>query len=301
MPTKLTRKNAAEAHPQKWDETFKAKLAEAGDHLFFVLQIWQKWWKLGFDKVFAAGARLDISLDERGFTWTVEPLNDAARKLLDADPALVKVQTHKGKCSGLPPKPVQAPKAEEKPEPKPEPKPAAKPALTAEDIKSRVRGTPSLGARDDIDKYVARLKRVLEADFSGVTDDHLKAVKLLAAKLYFESAKDTAPAKPASTAKATPTLTTEQADAVDAAMREAQRVANGEMLDNDAQVALGDALTAVFGGKYPTHSRGGGHKGSFNQDKTIQQQLSNIAKILQKQHCDALNEHFGKQWPKYSV
>ena len=73
------------------------------------------------------------------------------------------------------------------------------------------------------------------------------------------------------------------------------------MLDNDAQMALGDALTAAIGGNYPTHSRGGGHKGSFNKDKSVQQQLSNIGAILHPKVRTAINEHLHARWSGYNV
>lgn len=312
MATKLSIKNAA-ANPAKWDEAFLAKITAAGDHLYFTQQIFQKWWKKGLDDVFVAGAQLDLTLDENGFVWTIKTLTDPAAKKLAANAELVKVQTHKGKCSGFAPK-VEPPKAEaSKPEPtrsatppvqetpKPTPKAATKPALTAEDIKARVKATlPIGGGKDDAEKYAARMKRVLEAEFSGVSDDHLKAVELLAGKLYFEKAKEAAP-KASGPAKAKPTLTPTQAAAIDAAMRAAQAAANGpaEMLDNDAQVAMGDAIAGAVGGKYPTHSRGGGHKGSFNKDKSIQQQLSNIAAILSADMRAAINDHLGAHWKGY--
>lgn len=311
MATKLSIKNAA-ANPAKWDEAFLAKIAAAGDHVYFTQQIFQKWWKKGLDEVFVAGAQLDLTLDENGFVWTIKALTDPAAKKLAASPELVKVQTHKGRCSGFATK-VEPPKAEAskgeasksatppvQETPKPTPKAAAKPALTAEDIKARVKATLPVGGKDDAEKYAARMKRVLEAEFAGVTEDHLKAVELLAGKLYFEKAKETASAS-SGPAKAKPTLTPTQAAAVDAAMRAAQAAASGpaEMLDNEAQVRMGDAIAAAVGGRYPTHSRGGGHKGSFNKDKSIQQQLSNIAAILSADMRAAINDHLSANWKGY--
>lgn len=308
MATKLMLKNAA-ANPAKWDEAFLAKVAAAGDHKYFTQQIFQKWWKKGLDEVFTAGAQLDLTLDENNFTWTVKTLTDPAAKKLAADAELAKVATHKGKCSGLPPKPEPAKAEPAKVEasrpvtetPKPTPKAATKPALTTDEIKARVRDTRPLGGgKDDAEKYAARMKRVLEAEFSGVTDDHVKAVELLAGKLYFEKAKEAAPTS-SGPAKAKPTLTPTQATAIDAAMRAAKAAANGpaEMIDNDAQVAMGDAIASAVGGKYPTHSRGGGHKGSFNKDKSIQQQLSNIAAILTADMRSAINDHLSANWKGY--
>lgn len=313
MATKLSLKNAA-ANPVKWDEEFLAKVAAAGDHLYFTRQIFQKWWKLGLDKVFAAGAQLDLLLDEHGFTWTIKTANDAAAKLLAKDD-LAKVEVHKGKCSGFAPKVATPeakpePKAETKPAPKPEPKPEAKPepkvdrreSLGNAHVRAAVRGTPPR-PKEALEKYVGRVAVELSKDYKDVTAEPLKLLKELAQATYFKEAEPE-PTKPSATpAKQQPTLTTDQAAAVDAAMRAAQNAANGpaEMLDNDAQVELGDAITAVFGGKYPTHSRGGGHKGSFNKDKSIQQQLSNIAAVLNKDQKAMLNDHFGKHWAKYSV
>ncbi|GEM_PF-4792180 len=186
--------------------------------------------------------------------------------------------------------------------PKQVPKAVVKPPLTADEIKQRVRSTRPVGGKDDAAKYAARMRRVLEAEFSGVTDDHIKAVELLAEKAYFATAEETEDVTSTSTGVA-PTLSATQKLAVDRAMQAAKDAANGpaEMLDNDAQVALGDAITAAVGGNYPTHSRGGGHKGSFTKDKSIQQQLSNIGKILNKATREAINAHLDTSWNGYNV
>ena len=188
--------------------------------------------------------------------------------------------------------------------PKQTPQPVVKPPLSTDEIKRRVRTTLPVGGKDDAARYAARMRRALEAEFSGVSDDHIKAIELLADKAYFASAEESTSTTPsASTTTAPPTLTATQAAAIDRAMQAAQAAANGpaEMLDNDAQVALGDAITAAVGGNYPTHSRGGGHKGSFTKDKSIQQQLSNIGKILNKGAREAINAHLDVHWNGYNV
>ena len=57
----------------------------------------------------------------------------------------------------------------------------------------------------------------------------------------------------------------------------------------------------AIGGSNPTHSRSGGHRGSFNKDVTIQQALSNIGKILQAKTKASINLHFSTAWPNYSI
>ena len=74
-----------------------------------------------------------------------------------------------------------------------------------------------------------------------------------------------------------------------------------DMIDNAAQVALGDGIAHAIGGSNPTHSRGGGHKGSFNKDVTIQAALSNIGRILQAKTKASINLHFSTAWPDYSI
>ena len=178
---------------------------------------------------------------------------------------------------------------------------AEKPELTAEAIKSIVRGTPSLGEKDTAEKYLARLKRTLPEDYDGITDKHYDAIKLLADATYFKKSKEEE--KPTAKAKDAPTpLTAQQARAIDAAMQAAVDAAGAnDMIDNDAQVALGDGITHAIGGSNPTHSRGGGHKGSFNKDVTIQQALSNIGRILQEKTKASINLHFSTAWPNYSI
>jgi len=193
--------------------------------------------------------------------------------------------------------------------PKEEPKAAttttqapSKPALTAKEIQTRVAQTVPANAKDDADKYATRMERELKKEFADVSADHLKAIKLLAGKTWFTKTEE--PKATGKTEKAdTLTLTDAQKQDIDAAMQAATDAANGpaEMLDNDAQVALGDAITAAIGGNYPTHSRGGGHKGSFNKPKSIQQQLSNIGAILQPKVRDAINEHLAARWGDYNV
>jgi hypothetical protein len=164
-----------------------------------------------------------------------------------------------------------------------------------------VRGNPALGEKDTADKYVERLKRTLPKEYGGITEDHYKALKLLAEATYFRKAKEEA--KPTAKAKEGPTpLTAQQAQAIDRAMQAAVDAAGADdMIDNDAQVALGDGITHAIGGSNPTHSRGGGHKGSFNKDVTIQQALSNIGRILQEKTKASINLHFSTAWPDYSI
>jgi hypothetical protein len=304
MATKLMLKGDA-ANPEKWTEDFLAKVTAAGDHQFFTQQIWRKWWKKGFDDVFkGGGAQLDLSLDASAFSWVVKTLTDGGKKALSADKELAENAIHKGKCSGMAPKEPEKPAAKvaEKQADKVVEKPVVKgkPMLAAGDITPRVKSTPvQPGGKDDAVKYTARMKRTLEAEFDGVTEAHLKAVTMLAEALHFPKVKAVVAAVEEKPAK--PTLTAAQVLAVDAALTQAQKVANGENLDIDQQVALGDAITSAFGGKYPTHSRGGGHKGSFNSSKTIQQQLSNIADKLTADASLALDDHLTAKWKKYSV
>lgn len=62
-----------------------------------------------------------------------------------------------------------------------------KPKFEVSDLKQFVKSTPALGARDSLEKYMVRARRVLEADFSGVSEDHLTAVSKLAEQTYFPS------------------------------------------------------------------------------------------------------------------
>ena len=177
---------------------------------------------------------------------------------------------------------------------------AEKPDLTAEAIKSIVRGTPSLGEKDTADKYVARLKRTLPDEYGGITDKHYEAIKGLAEATYFKKAKEEE--KPVAKKEGPTPLTAEQARAIDAAMQRAVEDARGNgTLDNDAQVRLGDGITHAIGGTNPTHSRGGGHRGSFTKAVTIQQALSNIGKILQEKTQASINLHFATAWPGYDI
>lgn len=302
MTTKLTIKGDA-ANPEKWSEDFLEKVAAAGDHGFFTQQIFRKWWKKGLDDVFkGGGAQLELSIDPAAFTWTVKTLTEAGKKALAADKELAEIATHKGKCSGYAPKVVATPTAKPVVQPEPtQPTVKKKPTISGNDIKEAVRTTRPVGGKDDADKYTERMKRVLVDEFDGFTDKHLEAVKALANHVWFAKTEEVATTT--KTTKVAPTLTAQQIVAVDAAMRTAIAAANGptKLLDNDAQVAMGDAITAAFGGKYPTHSRNGGHKGSFNQTKTIQQQLSNIADKLTGDVCLALDTHLRTNWPPYSV
>jgi hypothetical protein len=176
-----------------------------------------------------------------------------------------------------------------------------KPALTAEAIKSIVLDNRPVSDKDNAEKYVERLKRTLPKDYGGITEDHYKAIKLLAESTYFKKSKEED--KPVAKAKEGPVPLTEQQELrIDAAMQAAVDAADGRgMIDNDAQVALGDAITHAIGGSNPTHSRGGGHKGSFNKDVTIQQALSNIGKILQEKTQASINLHLQKKWSSYNV
>ncbi|MCE9658101.1 MAG: hypothetical protein K8R60_06040 [Burkholderiales bacterium] len=194
----------------------------------------------------------------------------------------------------------QAPK--EQPKVTPTQTEVSKPVLTAKEIQSRVSQTLPVKGKDDAVKYTARMERVLKSEFAEVSASHLKAIELLADKTWFTKSEE-----PEATTKTEKvermTLTDTQKRDIDTAMRTAVAAANGpaEMLDNKAQVALGDALTAAIGGNYPTHSRDGGHKGSFTKDKSIQQQLSNIGAILNAKVREAINEHFATAWPGYNV
>ena len=178
---------------------------------------------------------------------------------------------------------------------------AEKPELTAEAIRTAVRSTPSLGEKDTAEKYLLRLKRTLPDEYRGITDKHYDAIKGLAEATYFKKSKEQA--KPTAKAKDGPTpLTEQQARAIDAAMQAAVDAAGAnDMIDNDAQVALGDGITHAIGGSNPTHSRGGGHRGSFNKDVTIQQALSNIGRILQAKTRESINLHFSTAWRNYSI
>jgi hypothetical protein len=176
--------------------------------------------------------------------------------------------------------------------------PASKPALTTKELQTRVAQTVPVKGKDNAEKYAARMERELRKEFADVSADQLKAIKLLAAKAWFTKAEEAEESAPAEAEEDTLVLTADQKRMIDEAMQAAKDVANGpaEMIDNDAQTALGDAITAAIGGNYPTHSRGGGHKGSFNKAKSVQQQLSNIGGILQPKVRDAINEHLAAQW-----
>ena len=196
--------------------------------------------------------------------------------------------------------PPQTPK--EQPKVTSAPTEATRPVLTAKEIQSRVSKTLPVKGKDDAVKYTARMERALKSEFAEVSASHLKAIELLADKTWFTKTEE--PKSSGSTEKVERlTLTDTQTQAIDAAMQAATDAANGptKMLDNDAQVALGDAITAAIGGNYPTHSRGGGHKGSFTKDKSIQQQLSNIGAILNPKVRDAINEHLATAWSSYNV
>jgi len=179
----------------------------------------------------------------------------------------------------------------------------SKPALSAKEIQTRVAQTVPANVKDDAAKYAARMERELKKEFADVSADHVKAIELLAKKTWFTKTEE--PKTSGKTEKADDglTLTDGQKEAINAAMQAAMDAANGpaEMLDNDAQVALGDGITAAVGGNYPTHSRGGGHKGSFTKAKSVQQQLSNIGGILQPKVRDAINEHLAARWVAYNV
>ena len=179
----------------------------------------------------------------------------------------------------------------------------SKPALSAKEIQTRVAQTVPANAKDDATKYAARMERELKKEFADVSADHVKAIELLAKKTWFTKTEEPKASGKTEKADDSLTLTDEQKEAINAAMQAAMDAANGpaEMLDNDAQVALGDAITAAVGGNYPTHSRGGGHKGSFTKAKSVQQQLSNIGAILQPKVRDAINEHLAAKWSGYNV
>ena len=196
--------------------------------------------------------------------------------------------------------PPQTPK--EQPKVTSTPTEATRPVLTAKEIQSRVSKTLPVKGKDDAVKYTARMERALKSEFAEVNASHLKAIELLADKTWFTKTEE--PESSGSIEKVERlTLTDTQKLAIDAAMQAATDAATGpaEMLDNDAQVALGDAITGAIGGNYPTHSRGGGHKGSFTKDKSIQQQLSNIGAILNPKVRDAINEHLATAWSSYNV
>jgi len=179
---------------------------------------------------------------------------------------------------------------------------ATKPALSAKELQTRVAQTLPVKGKDDADKYAARMERELKKEFADVTADHIKAIKLLAQKAWFSKTEEPEAEKEAEEDDRM-VLTDAQKRQIDAAIQAAKDAANGpaDMIDNDAQVALGDALTAAIGGNYPTHSRGGGHKGSFNKDKTIQQQLSNVGAILNPKVKAAINEYLHSTGDGYNV
>jgi len=208
-------------------------------------------------------------------------------------------------------KPAEKPATGEASSPPPKEQPQAatttqapsKPALSAKEIQTRVAKTVPANAKDDATKYAARMERELKKEFADVSADHLKAIELLAKKTWFTKTEEPKASGKTEKADDSLTLTEEQKRDIDTAMQAAKGIANGpaEMLDNDAQVALGDAITAAVGGNYPTHSRGGGHKGSFTKAKSVQQQLSNIGAILQPKVRDAINEHLAAKWSGYNV
>ena len=103
----------------------------------------------------------------------------------------------------------------------------------------------------------------------------------------------------AKTVETGPVFSEDEATKIRAAMKTA--ISAGPNLDNDAQVKMGDAICSAVGGKYPTHSRAGGHKGSFNKDKTVQQQLSNIADNLSDNKKAAFRTFLKKEFPSYSI
>jgi len=191
------------------------------------------------------------------------------------------------------PGPAKTEPASSKPQPKPE--------LTAELIKEIVRSTRPVG-KDDADKYTERLKRKLPSEYSGITDKHYEAIKKLAEVTYFKASKaEPEPVVAKGDDGPTP-LTDTQARNIDAAIQAAIRVSGqNDTIDNDAQVALGDAITHAIGGSNPTHSRGGGHRGSFNKDVTIQQALSNIGRILNPKTRASINAHLQGSGSPYNV
>jgi len=205
-------------------------------------------------------------------------------------------------------KPAEKPATGEASSPPPKEQPQttqapSKLALSAKEIQTRVAQTVPANAKDDATKYAARMERELKKEFADVSADHVKAIELLAKKTWFTKTEEPKASGKTEKADDSLTLTEEQKRDIDTAMQAAKDIANGpaEMLDNDAQVALGDAITAAVGGNYPTHSRGGGHKGSFTKAKSVQQQLSNIGAILQPKVRDAINEHLAAKWSGYNV
>ena len=53
-----------------------------------------------------------------------------------------------------------------------------------------MRGTPSLGEKDTLEKYLARLEAHAPEDYGGITEDHYKRSKLLAEATYFKKSKE---------------------------------------------------------------------------------------------------------------
>ena len=316
--TKLTIKDKA-AEPKLWSQDFKNKIAKAGDAEFYTQQIFSKWWTKGLNKVFALGAVLELSLDDaaKSFTWTIKTVsNSPAEKLLKEDNAIKAVATHKGHISGpkkveekpivkVEEKPIvekiQSPPVQQKPTtPPPKKDPPTKPVITPVEIKETIRKTLSLGSKDTLEKYIGRLERNLAKQYAPLSEDQTTALKALAFNTYFKEEKPTTPTT-TPTIVDVPTLNENEKTAILAAMNTAINGANGILLDNDQQSDLGDAIAHAVGGRYPTHSRKGGHKGSFNKDKTIQQQLSNIGKILSGDKKWAINLFLGVEFPPYNV
>ncbi|RKP46906.1 hypothetical protein [Trinickia fusca] len=68
-------------------------------------------------------------------------------------------------------------------------------------------------------------------------------------------------------------------------------------IDNAQQVQLGDAICQAIGGANKTHSRGGGHLGSFNAPVTIQQALRNIGRPMHQRVRESINAFLEERYP----
>jgi hypothetical protein len=85
------------------------------------------------------------------------------------------------------------------------------------------------------------------------------------------------PAKKAHSASDPVTLSDTQKLAITAAIAAADAEKDsGGQIDNDAQVALKDAMVKAVGGSNPTHNRGGGHRGSSVGKRSVQNTLSDV-------------------------
>ncbi len=117
--------------------------------------------------------------------------------------------------------------------------------------------------------FLARLSAYQEATGHNLVQDWMDALR--------PGAAPTATAPVAA-------LSDTQAAALEAALVSAEGDANSAgYINNDAQVALKDAIAAVVGGKNKTHNRGGGHRGSSTGSRTIQQTLSDCSWLTSSQ------------------